>query len=116
MSGRVPPSSKAGRISKATRDEVEKASDLYRRFSGHEPESIGKIRLTKPPECAIVVGTLDGLLYTTVRDGVEEKYIHKFSARSKPLFVVSPDGKQIFVIGGQFDFTERGIVDRKSKD
>lgn len=115
MSGRVPLSSKAGLFgsTRPTRSEIRKAEDLYRRFSGHEPESIGKIRLTKPPKCAIVVGTLDGLLYTTVRDGQEEKYIHKFSKRARPLFVVSPDGKQIFIIGGSYDFTERGIVDRK---
>lgn len=112
MSGRVPPSSKAGRH-RVTRDELEQAGDLYRRFSGHDPESVGKINLPTPPKAGIVIGTLDGLLYTTVRDGVEEKYIHKFSQRSKPLFVVSPDGKQIFVIGGSYNFTERGIVDSK---
>lgn len=112
MSGRVPPSSKAGRFRPAS-SEIEKAGDLYRRFTGHEPGEIGAVQLPAMPKTGIVVGTLDGLLYTTVRDGVEEKYIHKFSKRSKPLFVVSPDGKQIFVIGGEYDFTERGIVDRK---
>lgn len=112
MSGKVPPSSKAGRNRPAT-SEIEQAGDLYRRFTGHEPGEIGSIRLPTPPRTGIVIGTLDGLLYTTVRDGVEEKYIHKFSKRSKPLLVVSPDGKQLLLVGGEYDFTERGIVDRK---
>ncbi len=111
MSGKVPPSSRAN-IRRATASEVEKAGALYERFSGHKPESVGKISLDNMPKVGIVIGTLDGVMYTTIRDGVEERYIHKFSRRSKPLFVVSPDGKQILVIGGEYDFTERGIVDR----
>lgn len=115
MSGRVPPSSKAGQRVRVRQHEIEKAADLYRRFSGHEPESIGSVNLPAQPKTGIVIGTMDGIMYTTVRDGVEEKYIHRFAKRSRPLFVVSPDGKQIFVIGGSFDFTERGIVDSKQE-
>ena len=100
------------RDSEPTRHEVDAASDLYRRFSGHEPESVGKIRLPTYPKAGIVVGEIDGLMYTTVRDGVTEKYIHKFAKKARPLFVVSPDGKQIFLVGGSYDFTERGIVDQ----
>jgi hypothetical protein len=111
MSGKVPPSSRAGRFRPA-RTEIDKAADLYERFSGHKPESVGKIRLTNPPKVGIVIGELDGVLYSTVRDNQAEKYIHKFSKRSRPLLVVSPDGKQLFIVGGDYDFTERGIVDR----
>jgi hypothetical protein len=111
MSGRVPPSSKAGML-KPSKTEIQAASNLYERFTGHTPESVGKIKLPPMPKVGVVIGEIDGVMYTTVRDGVEEKYIHKFSRRSKPLFVVSPDGKQIFLVGGQYNFTERGIVDQ----
>lgn len=91
--------------------DVQKAADLYERFSGHEAEAVGKIKVPPLPKVGVSIGEIDGVLYTTVRDGVVEKYIHKFKASDKPLFVVSPDGKQLFLIGGRYRFTERGIVD-----
>jgi len=57
------------------------------------------------------VGTVDGILYTTVRDGNTEKYIHEFKKKSRPHLAVSHDGKQLFILGGGYAFTERGIVD-----
>lgn len=118
MSGGVPPSSKAGKrvkMPKSMSADAKKAASLYRRFSGHEPESIGKIKVPPMPKVAVAVGEIDGVLYTTVRDGKTEKYIHKFHSKDKPLFAVSPDGKQLFLIGGNYRFTERGIVDKSDK-
>lgn len=102
MSGKVPPSSRAA---------VRRGADLYERFTGHDAEEIGTIAVPEVSEVGVVIGDVDGILYTTVRDGVREKYIHKFRASDRPLFVVSPDGRQIHLIGGNYSFTERGIVD-----
>jgi hypothetical protein len=110
----VPPSSRAGLKRRVTSD-VQRAANLYERFSGHEAESIGKIKVKPFPKVAVAVGEIDGILYSTVRDGKLEKYIHKFHQADKPLFAVSPDGKQLFLIGGYYTFTERGIVDRNDK-
>ena len=107
----VPPSSKAGVVSFADRDAISRAADLYERFSGHEAEAIGKVRVNPMPKVGVAIGEVDGILYTTVRDGVLEKYIHKFRKADKPLFVVSPDGKSLHLVGGNYTFTERGIVD-----
>jgi len=107
----VPPSSKAGMVSYADRDAISKAADLYERFSGHDAEIVGKVRVNPMPKVGVAVGEVDGILYTTVRDGVLEKYIHKFRKADKPLFVVSPDGKSLHLVGGNYTFTERGIVD-----
>ena len=63
------------------------------------------------PRVGVAIGEVDGILYSSVRDGVFEKYIHKFRKADKPLFVVSPDGKGLFLVGGNYSFTERGIVD-----
>jgi len=107
----VPPSSKAGRVSFSDRDAISRAADLYERFSGHDAEEIGKINVRPMPRVGVAIGEVDGILYTTTRDGVVEKYIHKFRMRDKPLFVVAPDGKGLFLVGGRYTFTERGIVD-----
>lgn len=115
MSGGVPPSSRAGKRARAftaARSDIRRAASLYERFTGHEAESLGKVSVPDLPKVAAVIGDCDGVLYTTVRDGVTEKYIHEFAkADDKPLLCVTPDGKQLLLIGGTYDFTERGIVD-----
>lgn len=95
--------------------DIRKAANLYERFSGHEAEECGRIRVPPMPKVGVAIGKIDGVLYTTVRDGRLEKYIHKFHAGDEPLFVVAPDGKQLYLVGGRYDFTERGIVDKSDK-
>jgi hypothetical protein len=60
----------------------------------------------------LVIGQLAGVLYDTKRDGVPEKYIHRFKRKSRPLLTVSADGTQLGIVGGQYQFTEAGIEDR----
>lgn len=116
MSGGVPPSSRAGRrgsrLSAHESREARKAASLYERFSGHDAEFVGRVKVPALPKVGVAIGTCDGILYTTVRDGVTERYIHKFRPSDKPLFVVSPDGTALYLVDGKYDFTERGIVDK----
>ena len=94
------------------RVQIQEAAALYADFSGHEPEIIGTLDKPDMPDVLIGIGEIDGVLYSTVRDGKLEKYIHKFTKKSRPLFAVSHDGKQLFMLGGAYTFTERGIVDK----
>lgn len=91
---------------------VRKAAALYTDFTGHEDVKITKVSVAGLPKAALAIGQVDGILYSTVRDGQHEKYIHRFKSSSRPLLLSSPDGKQLYLIGGSYDFTERGIVDR----
>lgn len=111
MSGKVPPSSRAGKHRRFIASDVDRAIDLVERFKGHDAEELGVFHVPEIPSTVAVIGECDGVLYTTVRDGVTEKYIHKFRAKDKPLLCVSPDGKQMLFVGGRYVFTERGIVD-----
>lgn len=106
----VPESSRSARRSKDAR--IKLAADQYERFTGHEAAELVSVDKPDVPDVMSVIGEIDGVMYTTVRDGEVEKYIHEFKKNCRPLFCVSPDGKQIFMIGGSYDFTERGIVDR----
>jgi hypothetical protein len=90
---------------------LRQAASLYTKFTGHENVDVVKAKIPDLPKEAVEVGFCDGILYTTVRDGVTEKYIHKFKKSARPLFCVSPDGKQLLLLGGAFTFGERGIVD-----
>lgn len=94
------------------RKKVEKAISLYRRFRDQDPEFVDEI-ITEIPKIGMVVGKCAGVLYDTVRGGKKEKYIHEFSGKSMPLLCASWDGKQLFFVGGDYDFTEDGIKDRK---
>lgn len=105
MSGSVPPSS---------RSRVARAADLYERFTGHAPEHGQRVRVVLP-DVALVVGTLDGVLYTAVRDGVSERYIHEFAKRDRPILAASADGRQLVIVGGGYRMTELGIVDDSDK-
>jgi len=93
------------------RAQVEKAADLFEQFTGHDAEHTETIDKPKMPDAVLVVGEIDGIMYSTVRDGVSEKYVHQFKKSSRPLFAVSPDGEQLFMLGGAYTFTDRGIVD-----
>lgn len=116
MSGGVPPSSRARtRASLSRNRDVRRAASLYERFTGHEAEFVGKIKVKPLPRVAVFVGDLDFVGYTTIRDGVKEKYIHRFAQKDRPALCVTPDGKMILVIGGNYTFTERGIVDKSDK-
>lgn len=114
MSGKVPPSSRAGR-SRVTRTEAQRAALLYERFTGHDAGIVEKIAKPKIPDAVAVIGPCDFVGYTTQRDGNTEQYIHKFKAADKPLLCVSPDGRQILLIGGAYVFTDRGIVDMSDR-
>lgn len=98
----VPPSSKA---------KLKMASSLYEDFTGHDADEVIEVKV-RDFNVGMPVGECDGVLYTTVRDGVTEKYIHKFKKNSRPTLVTSFDGRQLALIGGNFRFTDRGIEDR----
>lgn len=93
------------------RRDLHKGAALYEDFTGHDAEEMGMFDLGPIPKVAVVVGELEAVIYNTVRDGKHERYIHKFKARARPMFAVSPDGRQLLLLGGDYDFTERGIVD-----
>jgi len=106
----VPPSSRAHK-QRHVEDQKEQAKLLYEKFTGHNPGD--EVMIDKPvyPDVMSVIGDIDGILYTTVRDGKTESYIHKFKKNSRPLFCVAPDGKSLYMLGGAYQFGERGIVD-----
>jgi hypothetical protein len=93
------------------RREVEKAADLYVQFRGENPEFIDTVKLSVPP-VMLFIGECDGVLYTTRREGHIESYIHQFAKKSRPLLCSDAAGKQLFLIGGRYNFTDAGIVDR----
>lgn len=105
----VPPSSVKTERMKSMRAEGER---LYEDFSGMKPETIVKVRKPDYDDVIVAFGECEGILYKTMRDGEVEHYIHRFRAKSRPLIAASSDGKQLYLLGGKYKFTDRGIVDK----
>jgi hypothetical protein len=89
---------------------IQEATERYHGFTGHEPQFIDTYNLPDY-DVAFKIGHCDGILYTTVRDGKTERYIHRFKKNSRPFLCASHDGKQLIILEGGFRFTNRGIVD-----
>lgn len=87
---------------------MSRAARLLEDFSGHRPTRVLKVQ-RKVPRVGLVVGSTDFVGYTTIRDGKQEKYIHRFPRKRRPLLTASSDGKQLEILGGEFQFTEAGI-------
>ena len=95
----------------ATQGQLDAAHDLFKEFRGDNPEALEKVRM-KAPKVVLAIGQLDAVDYTTTRDGKVERYRHKFRKSSRPTLAASHDGESLHVLGGEYEFTERGIEDR----
>lgn len=94
--------------------QIGKAVALYESFRERKPKRIGKVSMSVPKAVACI-GYVEGIDYRTTHGKKVTLYHHDFAPGSRPLFAVSPDGKQLILLGGRFKFTERGIVDRDAQ-
>ena len=114
MSGRVPPSSRAGR-GRIVGTAAQQAARRYERFTGETAQNLGKVSIPSLPKAVSCMGVCAFIGYDTFRDGKPEKFIHKFKPADAPMVCVTPDGRQILLIGGRYRWTDRGIVDNTDK-
>ena len=89
----------------------QRAKELFESFTGHEADESIVIEVAPTPNTMVAIGEVLGIIYATRRDGKIERYIHKFKAKARPLLGISPDGTSAHLIGGSFEFGERGFVD-----
>lgn len=88
---------------------ITQATRLFRAYFDRDPQGdeISRVAM-RGPDDALAIGPLYGLIY---HSEIERKpFIHKFKASDRPLLLVSSDGRQIYVLGGGYRFTERGFI------
>lgn len=90
---------------------MSEAAELLAEFSGHVPSKTVHANVPALKE-GLVIGELDGVMYSATRDGRREKYLHEFRRKSRPLLAVSNDGQQLGIVGGRYLFTDAGITDK----
>jgi hypothetical protein len=94
---------------------INAAMKLYSDFTGEDAAPLGEYVLPRPPAVGVVIGEMVGVAYEATRDGETEQYFHRFNKKDRPLLVSSHDGQQLVILGGEYDFTENGIVDASDK-
>jgi hypothetical protein len=94
---------------------VNAAMKLYSDFTGERAKIVGTYMVQKVHDVGVAIGPCCGIAYETVRDGERLSYFHEFAKKDRPLLVSSFDGKQLYMLGGAYDFTENGIVDASDK-
>ncbi|MES2367628.1 MAG: hypothetical protein V4563_17260 [Pseudomonadota bacterium] len=92
---------------------IDRAKRAYRNFRGVDPTEVVHARLPDKAVTAYHMGDVEGIMYKTERDGKTERYMHKFKGAAGPSLVVQDDGSQMYLTGGNYRVTERGIEDNK---
>ena len=95
---------------KKPRKDLVKAKRLYEQFREAKPKRVKKVTIDIPDTVA-VMGYLSAVEYETTHNGKAVAYRHDFSPGSRPMITAGPRKRQLFLIGGNFHVTERGIVD-----
>ena len=90
---------------------VKKAKSLYEKFREAPVKRVRKITAPALPRAVAVMGYLEFVGYSTTHGGKAAMYKHKFAKGSRPLLCAGPGKNQLYLIGGRFHVTERGIVD-----
>jgi hypothetical protein len=105
---RSPKSNPSPRVNAELDDAAKRLED----FSGHPVAHLESAYSRSPQKTGLIIGELDLVGYRAKRDGKTERYGHHFKKNSRPLLAVTSDGKQLHIVGGQYEFTEAGIEDR----
>lgn len=90
---------------------IGQAVKLYRDFREADPERIGAVKV-KVPKAVAVMGYVEGIDYRTTHGKKLTLYHHTFEPGSRPLLAIAADGSQILLLGGRYQFTAQGIVDK----
>lgn len=88
-----------------------KAAQAFEAFSGHKARRVTATRLTDENVAGWRMGPVVGIAYEARRDGKTDRYFHEFAKSARPDLVSSDNGKQLFLTGGNYTVTERGIED-----
>jgi hypothetical protein len=85
---------------------------LYRRFNGFGPARVARVGHPRiVPPVLVELGDLIGLIYRSSkgRSGAARTFIHLMEY--PPGLMSNTEGTQLYVVGGSYHVTERGIED-----
>lgn len=76
-----------------------------------------KTKYLHTPNDSVVyeLGKLKAVIYEAEIDGEVNNYIHEFGKTETPILAVSFDGKQLYILGGGYEVTNRGIENSRKR-
>lgn len=83
----------------------------FREFTGHSADFVEQHFLPDDNGAAWALGRVSRIGYIADRGEGEAEYLHPFSERAGPLLASSSDGLTLYLLGGAFRVTDRGIED-----
>lgn len=73
---------------------------------------MNRARVATAPRALVKLGTLEEVTYRTAKgdEGIAD-YVHQFGEEGgkKPILTMTPNGKQLHIVGGSYRVTQRGI-------
>lgn len=96
----------------ATGSQAERAAKTFRKWHGFNSKGVIAVKGTRSvPARLVKLGEMPEIVYRSDKwTGKSQTYLHKFG-RPRPLLATDPDGKRLFIIGGGYRVTARGLVD-----
>lgn len=94
---------------------VKQAARRYESFTGQRAVKTGTIDVPALPRAVVAIGYVDAIDYETMRHGRIQRFRHRFAKNARPLFACSPNGRTLYMLGGAYQFTARGIVDKRRR-
>jgi hypothetical protein len=88
-----------------------KAAQAFADFSGHTPQKVLRSKLDDNDVTGWKMGPVVGIAYEAKRDNETKQYFHEFKKSARPNLVARDDGKQLYIDGGKYKVTDRGIED-----
>jgi hypothetical protein len=91
---------------------IGQARALFERFTGRPPERVVRRPFERcAPQVLVELGELRALVYRSARrageSGAVQNYVHHFD--TPPRLFADPAGQRLFIAGGRFRVTRRGI-------
>lgn len=90
------------------------AFKLHRQFRESTPTK-ARVIPYEVPKALMILGTLESVCYRTTHNGKAASYRHEFASGSRPFLAAGPKKGQLFIVGGRYRVTERGIVDLNAR-
>ncbi len=95
---------------KFSRKEFRGAFKLHEAFRELPPKKSVRMRID-PPKTLMSMGHVEAICYRTTHGKQSVLYKHDFAPGSRPVLAAGPKRNQLFLLGGRYHVTDRGIVD-----
>lgn len=90
--------------------DIDRAARLYRAFREAKPKRARRVHVSLPKAVA-KIGTAEFIGYWTTHRGKPAIYVHFWAPGSRPQLFANTGRGQLYLFGGRFTVTGRGITD-----